>query len=135
MKPYLRLLLPALFLTFALNLLGILPPKFTEYAIDWYILPRNSSGLGLLVGLYVGVQVLRFVFAYFQSLLLNTIGQYVMFDMRRELYDKRSSECLLRSQPVGRIMTRLTAMLFAQRALHCRHHRFARRSGDDRRDH
>ena len=111
LKPYLRLLLPALFLTFALNLLGILPPKFTEYAIDWYILPRNSSGVELLVGLYVGVQVLRFVFGYFQSLLLNTVGQYVMFDMRRELYDKLQHQevAYYDRNPVGRIMTRLTS--------------------------
>ncbi len=111
LRPYLRLLTPALFLTFALNLLDILQPKFTEYAIDWYILPRNSSGLELLVGLYIGVQVLRLVFSYFQSLLLNTVGQYVMFDMRRELYDKLQHQevAYYDRNPVGRIMTRLTS--------------------------
>jgi ATP-binding cassette, subfamily B, multidrug efflux pump len=111
LRPYLRLLTPALFLTFALNLLDILQPKFTEYAIDWYILPRNTSGLELLVGLYIGVQFLRFVFSYFQSLLLNTVGQYVMFDMRRELYDKLQHQevAYYDRNPVGRIMTRLTS--------------------------
>jgi ATP-binding cassette, subfamily B, multidrug efflux pump len=111
LRPYLRLLLPALLLTFALNLLGILQPKFTEYAIDWYILPRNSSGLELLVGLYVGVQLLRLIFSYFQALLLNTVGQYVMFDMRRELYDKLQHQevAYYDRNPVGRIMTRLTS--------------------------
>jgi len=111
LRPYLRLLFPALFLTFALNLLGILQPKFTEYAIDWYILPRKSSGLQLLVGLYVGVQLLRLVFSYFQALLLNTVGQYVMFDMRRELYDKLQHQevAYYDRNPVGRIMTRLTS--------------------------
>ncbi|MGH9875534.1 MAG: ABC transporter ATP-binding protein [Pyrinomonadaceae bacterium] len=111
LRPYLRLLLPALLLTFTLNLLGILQPKFTEYAIDWYILPRKSSGLELLVGLYVGVQLLRLVFSYFQALLLNTVGQYVMFDMRRELYDKLQHQevAYYDRNPVGRIMTRLTS--------------------------
>lgn len=111
LRPYLRLLTPALFLTFALNLLDILQPKFTEYAIDWYILPRNSTGLELLVGLYIGVQILRMVFSYFQSLLLNTVGQYVMFDMRRELYDKLQHQevAYYDRNPVGRIMTRLTS--------------------------
>jgi ATP-binding cassette subfamily B multidrug efflux pump len=111
LRPYLRLLLPALLLTFALNLLGILQPKFTEYAIDWYILPRKSSGLELLVGLYVGVQLLRLAFSYFQALLLNTVGQYVMFDMRRELYDKLQHQevAYYDRNPVGRIMTRLTS--------------------------
>src|SRR6266480_291398 len=111
LRTYLRLLLPALLLTFALNLLGILQPKFTEYAIDWYILPRKSSGLELLVGLYVAVQILRFVFSYFQALLLNTVGQYVMFDMRRELYHKLQHQevAYYDRNPVGRIMTRLTS--------------------------
>ena len=41
LKPYVRLLFPALVLTLVLNLLGVLQPKFTQYAIDWYILPRS----------------------------------------------------------------------------------------------
>jgi ATP-binding cassette subfamily B protein len=110
LRPYLRLLLPALLLTFTLNLLGILQPKFTEYAIDWFILPRKTNGLALLVGLYVLVQLLRLGFSYFQALLLNTVGQYVMFDMRRELYDKLQHQevAYYDRNPVGRIMTRLT---------------------------
>ena len=111
LRPYLRLLVPALLLTFIVNLLGNLQPKFTEYAIDWYIMPRKASGLELLVGLYVAVQVLRLVFSYFQALLLNTVGQYVMFDMRRELYDKLQHQevAYYDRNPVGRIMTRLTS--------------------------
>src|SRR5678815_1753881 len=111
LKPYLRLLIPALVLTFALNLLGILQPKFTQYAIDWYILPKISDGLMLLVGLFAGVQLLRLVFSYFQAVLLNTVGQYVMFDIRRELYDKLQHQevAYYDRNPVGRIMTRLTS--------------------------
>src|SRR6266498_2234134 len=75
LRPYLRMLIPALVLTLALNLLGILQPKFTQYAIDWYILPRKTDGLMLLVGLFAGVQFLRFVFSYLQAVLLNTVGQ------------------------------------------------------------
>jgi ATP-binding cassette subfamily B protein len=111
LRPYLRLLVPALGLTLIVNLLGNLQPKFTEYAIDWYILPRKSSGLELLVGLFVGVQVVRLVISYFQAVLLNTIGQHVMFDMRRELYDKLQHQevAYYDRNPVGRIMTRLTS--------------------------
>src|SRR2546425_2143899 len=111
LNPYLRLLIPALVLTLLLNLLGILQPKFTEYAIDWYILPRKTEGLTLLVLMYVGVQFARFVFSYFQVLLLNTIGQHVMYDLRSELYDKLQHQevAYYDRNPVGRIMTRLTA--------------------------
>jgi ATP-binding cassette subfamily B multidrug efflux pump len=110
LQPYVRLLFPALLLTLVLNLLGILQPKFTQYAIDWYILPRKTDGLILLVVLFTGVQLLRLVFSYFQALLLNTVGQYVMFDIRRELYDKLQHQeiAYYDRNPVGRIMTRLT---------------------------
>jgi ATP-binding cassette subfamily B multidrug efflux pump len=111
LKPYLRLLIPALVLTLALNLLGVLQPKFTEYAIDWYIIPKQTQGLMLLVGLFAGVQFLRFVFAYLQAILINTVGQYVMFDLRRQLYAKlqRQEVAYYDRNPVGRIMTRLTS--------------------------
>src|ERR1043166_7306411 len=110
LNPYLRFLVPALLLTLALNLLGVLQPKFTEYAIDWYIIPRRLDGLMLLVGLYFGAQFFRFVFSYFQSIHLNSVGQYVMFDIRRELYDKLQHQevAYYDRNPVGRIMTRLT---------------------------
>jgi len=54
---------------------------------------------------------LRLVFSYFQALLLNTVGQHVMFDMRRELYDKLQHQevAYYDRNPVGRIMTRLTS--------------------------
>jgi ATP-binding cassette subfamily B protein len=111
LRPYIKPLSVALLLTFMLNLLGILQPKFTQYAIDWYILPGKYAGLELLVGLYAGVQLLRLVFSYFQSVMLNTVGQYVMFDMRRELYDKLQHQevAYYDRNPVGRIMTRLTS--------------------------
>src|SRR4029453_2833607 len=111
LKPYVRLLVGALALTLALNLLGILQPKFTQYAIDWYILPRTTDGLSLLVGLYLGTQLLRLVFSYFQSILVNSVGQYTMFDIRRELYDKLQHQevAYYDRNPVGRIMTRLTS--------------------------
>ncbi len=110
LKPYVRLLIPALALTLLLNLLGVLQPKFTQYAIDWYILPRATEGLMLLVGLFAGVQLLRLAFSYLQTVLLNTVGQYAMFDIRRELYNKLQHQevAYYDRNPVGRIMTRLT---------------------------
>ena len=111
LKPYARLLIPALALTLLLNLLGTLQPKFTQYAIDWYILPRKTSGITLFALVFVGIQLARFIFSYLQVVLLNSIGQYVMFDLRREIYDKLQHQevAYYDRNPVGRIMTRLTA--------------------------
>ena len=111
LRPYVKMLAPALALTLVLNLLGILQPKFTQYAIDWFIIPKRLSGLNLFVLVYFGTQVFRFVFSYFQSVLLNSVGQHVMFDLRREIYDKLQHQevAYYDRNPVGRIMTRLTA--------------------------
>jgi len=111
LRPYLRLLIPALVLTLLLNLLGTLSPKFTQWAIDWYIIPKKIEGLTLFALIYVGTQLLRLGSSYFQVVLLNTVGQYVMFDLRREIYDKLQHQEIsyYDHNPVGRIMTRLTA--------------------------
>jgi ATP-binding cassette, subfamily B, multidrug efflux pump len=128
LKPYKRLLVPALVLTLLLNLLVILQPLFTQWAIDGYISPHTTVAvvpltlrqhfLGsfrmsvlLFALIYLGVQLARFIFSYFQVVLLNTIGQYVMFDLRREMYNKLQHQeiAYYDRNPVGRIMTRLTA--------------------------
>jgi len=111
LKPYVRYLYVALALTLGLNLLEVLQPKFTQYAIDHNILPRKLDGLTLLVLLFLGSQLLRLVFSYLQSVFLNSAGQYVMFDMRKELYSKLQHQevAYYDRNPVGRIMTRLTS--------------------------
>jgi len=111
LKPYVRLLAAALAFTLSLNLLDVLQPKFTQYAIDRNILPHKTDGLTLLVILFLGSQLLRLVFSYFQAIFLNSAGQYVMFDMRKELYSKLQHQevAYYDRNPVGRIMTRLTS--------------------------
>ncbi|HEX8652384.1 MAG TPA: ABC transporter ATP-binding protein [Pyrinomonadaceae bacterium] len=111
LKPYTRALYPALVFTLVLNLLGILQPKFTQYAIDWYIIPRNLGGLiWIALGLLTAM-LARFIFSYFQEVLLNTVGQRVMYDLRSELYRKLQHQevSYYDRNPVGRIMTRLTS--------------------------
>jgi ATP-binding cassette subfamily B protein len=111
LKPYVKMLIPALILTLVLNLLGILQPLFTKYAINWYILPRQTAGITSFALVYLAVLFVRFVFSYFQVVLLNSIGQYVMFDLRREIYHKLQHQEIsyYDRNPVGRIITRLTA--------------------------
>src|SRR5215210_1994615 len=84
LKPYTRLLAPALLLTLTLNGLGVLQPKFTQWAIDWYIIPARDGrlpfdaalrGLIWLAAFALVVRLSVFAFGYFQSVLLNTIGQ------------------------------------------------------------
>ncbi|MGH9943347.1 MAG: ABC transporter ATP-binding protein [Pyrinomonadaceae bacterium] len=120
LKPYLRLLAPGLVLTFVLNGLGVLQPKFTQYAIDWHIVPATdgqkplelaATGLLWLALLALGTRLLQFLFGYVQTVLLNTVGQRVMYDIRSELYQKlqRQEVAYFDRNPVGRVMTRITS--------------------------
>ncbi len=49
--------------------------------------------------------------SYLQTVLLQSVGQHVMYDLRAELYDKlqRQEVAYFDRNPVGRIMTRLTS--------------------------
>jgi ATP-binding cassette, subfamily B, multidrug efflux pump len=111
LKPYLRALLPALGLTLVLNLLRILQPKFTQYAIDWYITPGNINGLKWLALVFLAVLLVTFALSYAQTVLLESVGQRVMYDLRSELYRKlqRQEVAYYDRNPVGRVMTRLTS--------------------------
>ncbi|MGH9917209.1 MAG: ABC transporter ATP-binding protein, partial [Pyrinomonadaceae bacterium] len=111
LKPYSKAVVPALFLTLILNVLGVAQPKFTQYAIDWYILPHQLGGLKWLALGFLGVLLMRFSFAYVQDVLLSSVGQRVMYDLRSELYKKLQDQevAYYDRTPVGRIMTRLTS--------------------------
>ena len=83
LRPYLRLLIPALLLTLAAESAGY---SATEvHAVrDRLVHPaaQHRRPRCCWLACSVGVQFLRLVFSYFQAVLLNTVGQYVMFDIR-----------------------------------------------------
>jgi ATP-binding cassette subfamily B protein len=123
------MIVPALLLTLGVNALGVIEPKFFQYAIDWYITPAIDQrtalpaeawaaaysnffrGLGLLSLVFLGVKLLQLLVSYFQAVLLESVGQRVMYDLRAELYEKlqRQEVAYFDRNPVGRIMTRLTS--------------------------
>jgi ATP-binding cassette subfamily B multidrug efflux pump len=119
LKPYARPLAAGFALTLALNALRITQPKFTQYAVDWYILPRNLSGLKWLALAYAGVLFLSFVLTYLQTLLLETVALRVTRDLRVRLYEKfqRQELAYYDRTPVGRMLARLTADVASVRQL------------------
>ncbi|HYY96468.1 MAG TPA: ABC transporter ATP-binding protein, partial [Pyrinomonadaceae bacterium] len=111
LRPYIGSLVPALVLTLAANGLGVLQPKFIQYAIDEGIMKKSMDVLTLVALAFFATKLLQFVVAYFQTVLLETVGQRVMYDLRSELYGKlqRQEVAYFDRNPVGRIMTRLTS--------------------------
>ncbi len=86
LKPYWYLVVTALIMTLVVNIVGSLQPRFTQYAVDDYITPKQTEGLWFFVILFFSVFFFRFLFSYLQEILLNTVGQRVMFDLRTEIF-------------------------------------------------
>ncbi len=66
----------------------------------------------MLLGLaFLGVKLLQMLVSYLQAVLLQSVGQHVMYDLRSELYGKlqRQEVAYFDRNPVGRVMTRLTS--------------------------
>jgi ATP-binding cassette subfamily B multidrug efflux pump len=111
LRPYWMLAALALFLTLLTNILISTQPYFTKMAVDDFITPRRVDGVWLFALAFFGVFLFRFMFSYAQEVLLNHVGQRVMFDLRTELFTKlqRQEVAYYDQYPVGRTMTRLTS--------------------------
>ncbi len=110
LRPYWKLVTTALFLTLITNILISTQPLFTKMAVDDFITPKQTDGIWLFALIFFGVFLFRFIFSYIQEILLNNVGQRVMFDLRTELFTKlqRQEVAYFDRYPVGRTMTRLT---------------------------
>ncbi|HLM62456.1 MAG TPA: ABC transporter ATP-binding protein, partial [Pyrinomonadaceae bacterium] len=110
LKPYWKMAAVALVLTFLTNILISLQPFFTKMAVDDFITPKKTDGIWMFALLFFGVFLFRFVFSYIQEILLNIVGQKVMFDIRTQIYTKLQNQevAYYDKYPVGRIITRIT---------------------------
>lgn len=105
---------PLLFTALAVMLLGtaadLVRPYLLKVAIDDQIAARNIDGLLRTAWLYGATILLSGVFDYIQTLLLQYIGQKIIFDVRQKVFRyllyQRYAE--LENQPVGRMVTRVT---------------------------
>lgn len=111
LRPYWHLAAIALTLTLLTNVLISTQPYFTKVAVDDFITPGRTDGVWLFALAFFGVFLFRFIFSYIQEVLLNTVGQRVMLDLRSQIYAKlqRQEVAYYDRYPVGRIITRLTS--------------------------
>lgn len=111
LRPYWKLAAAALLLTILTNGLISTQPYFTKVAVDDFIEPKNLDGIWLFAFAFFGVFLFRFIFSYIQEILLNKVGQQVMYDLRSEIFAKlqRQEVAYYDKNPVGRVITRLTS--------------------------
>ena len=134
--PYRRWVFVAVLLIIVSSLLQLVGPLATAVALDLYIRPFGeqpqvisaasrwvesalerrqieidpAKGLAAVSLVYLASLFLTFVVLYFQSFLMQMMGQRIMVDLRRDIY-RRLHEVPMRffdRNPVGRLVTRVT---------------------------
>jgi ATP-binding cassette subfamily B protein len=132
--PYKWYAFSALVLTILTAPLALAGPPLTKAAIDLFLAPDQSkpvTGFALLIKttaehlglgnsamqgvLFIAIVFLlanlaAFAVQYAQAIVMQTMGQYIMYDLRKEIFAhlQRLSVQFYDRNPVGRLMTRLT---------------------------
>src|SRR5580765_3621675 len=116
------------------SLLELMGPAIIAVAIDLYVQPLHAgaaigisarlgnwlhahglaldarTGVNLAAIVYLITLVGNFAVLYTQMVLMNLMGQYIMYDMRKEIFGhlQRLDIQFFDRNPVGRLMTRVT---------------------------
>ena len=109
LKPYAQWVALVIFLLLGVSLFNLAGPYLTKVVIDDYIKVSDFEGLDVVAGLYLAVLVASFVFQFFQSYLMQYIGQKVMFDLRSKVFAHlhRMSFSYFDKNPIGKMITRV----------------------------
>ena len=109
LKPYAQWVALAIFLLLGVSLFNLAGPYLTKVVIDDYIKVSDFEGLDVVAGLYLAVLITSFVFQFFQSYLMQYIGQKVMFDLRSKVFAHlhRMSFSYFDKNPIGKMITRV----------------------------
>jgi ATP-binding cassette subfamily B protein len=110
LRPYWKqvsLALVVLLLGAGVNVVG---PWLTQLVVDEAIPNQDQSLLLVLVLVFAAAVALGFVLEYAETLVTTWLGQSVMYDLRREIFEKlqRADLRFYDKNPIGRLMTRIT---------------------------
>jgi ATP-binding cassette, subfamily B, multidrug efflux pump len=119
LRPYRWQLVLALAMTLAITAMELAGPFLFHIGIDWYILPSSLGqislraatwGLATVVLMFLGFSLGSFLIQFAQLRVMQRIGQEVMYDLRKEIFEyfQRLPLSYLDRTPVGQIVTRAT---------------------------
>ncbi|HEY0157574.1 MAG TPA: ABC transporter ATP-binding protein [Thermoanaerobaculia bacterium] len=133
LRPYRLRAGVSVFLVIIASLFEIAGPAITAVAIDLFVRPQGAeplgvsrrigellaengivldplTGINVAAGLYLLVLVGGFAVLYSQMVLMNVMGQYIMYDLRKQIFGhlQRLDVQYFDRNPVGRLMTRVT---------------------------
>ncbi len=110
LRPRRHLLLVAGVCVLTVTAADVSGPYLIKTAIDEHLRRGRLEGLGRLAVLYVSILAVAFAARYAQNLLMNIVGQRVMYDLRLELFGhlQRMALAFFDRRPVGVLVTRMT---------------------------
>ena len=134
LRPYRGRASLSVFLVILSSLFEIAGPAITGVAIDLFVKPLHGAetlgvsrriaewlaangivlapldGIQLAAGLYLFTLVGGFAALYTQLVVMNLMGQYIMYDLRKQIFGhlQRLHVQFFDRNPVGRLMTRVT---------------------------
>ena len=115
-RPYWLGLAVAVLISLLITWATLSLPYLVQIGIDRYITAdqlaeaERFSGLGRTALLYAGLIVIVFIASFIQTLVLEWVGQSVMYSVRQKLFRHLLGLDLafFNSNPIGRLVTRLT---------------------------
>ncbi|MBI3950118.1 MAG: ABC transporter ATP-binding protein [Acidobacteria bacterium] len=134
LRPHRRIVCGAVGIILLQSLMDLAGPALTVIAVDLFIKPESAAslttisatakqvmdalgiqlsrtaGLNITGATYLAMLLLGFFFYYWQTVLVQTLGQRVMYDLREQIFGhlQRLDIAFYDRNPVGRLMTRLT---------------------------
>jgi len=112
-KPYNTTFVIAAFLTIFLAGNAVLQPILIQQTLDQDILKDNFSGLVFMVELMMAQLIIQTIAQYFQTYLTNSLGQSVIRDLRKDIFNHITSLRLkyFDRTPIGMLITRTVSDL------------------------
>jgi ATP-binding cassette subfamily B multidrug efflux pump len=112
-KPYNKTFVIAAFLTIFLAAIAVVQPILIQRTLDVNILGNDYDGLVLMVGLMVAQLVIQTIAQYYQTYLTNALGQSVIRDLRKDVFNHITSLRLkyFDRTPIGMLITRTVSDL------------------------
>ncbi len=111
LQPYRWRVLAAVLVLLCSAAVELVVPWVTGLVIDRAIPARDVAMLWRLGAVFIAAILVNFVLEGTQTLLTTTLGQHVMYDLRRQIFAhlQRLSLTFYDRTPVGRLMTRVTS--------------------------
>ena len=112
-RPYRTTFVIAAVLTVFLAAIALVQPILIQKTLDDYIMVSNYNGLVFMVGLMILQLVVQTAAQYFQTYLTNSLGQSVIRDLRKDIFNHIMSLRLkyFDRTPIGMLITRTVSDL------------------------